>query len=88
MNWHNTLQSALDELHSAEAGFMHADPEFCDYHIYLIQAAEEKVRLIIRQAREAYGMDVQRFLGPRATYLMLNQTTLVKNEPTGTDAID
>ncbi|AUW93229.1 MAG: hypothetical protein C7B44_09235 [Sulfobacillus thermosulfidooxidans] len=55
MTWQEALQEAVIERNLAEHAFMQSDPDFCDYHIYQLHAAEEKVRLIIRQAREAMG---------------------------------
>ncbi len=54
--WREALDQALDELAQAEHAFEWADPDFCDYYIYRIQAAKEKVALILRQARVAYGI--------------------------------
>ncbi|NMP21066.1 hypothetical protein [Sulfobacillus harzensis] len=54
--WREALDQALDELAQAEHSFEWADPDFCDYYIYRIQAAKEKVALILRQARVAYGI--------------------------------
>lgn len=57
MNWKQSFDRALDEWRAAEEAFQQADPDFCDYHIYRLQAAEEKLGLIIRQAKSAYGLD-------------------------------
>lgn len=57
MNWKQSFDRALDEWRAAEEAFQQADPDFCDYHIYRLQAAEEKLGLIIRQAKSAYGFD-------------------------------
>lgn len=55
MTWHEALREAVTERNLAEHAFMQSDPDFCDYHIYRLHAAEEKVRMIIRQARAAMG---------------------------------
>lgn len=53
---HQALEEALKELHFAEEAFRYADPEFVDFHIYRMQASEEKVALILRHARQASGI--------------------------------
>lgn len=55
--WREALDQALQELAAAEEAFLWADADFCDYHIFRMQAAEEKVALILRQARLAHGLD-------------------------------
>ncbi len=55
MTWKEALQEAVEERNLAEHAFAHAAAEYCDFHIYRLQAAEEKVRMIIRQARTAMG---------------------------------
>ena len=61
--WREALDQALRELAQAEHAFEWSDPDFCDYHIYRIQAARERVALIIRQARSAYGVSGQALPG-------------------------
>ncbi|MCY0898747.1 MAG: hypothetical protein OWU33_07365 [Firmicutes bacterium] len=56
--WRQILDQALAELAEAEHAFEWADPDYSDYHAYRIQAAQEKVALILRQARQAYGIEV------------------------------
>lgn len=56
-SWREALDRALNELESAEQAFEWSDPDFCDYHIYRIQAARAKVSLILGQARLAYGLN-------------------------------
>jgi hypothetical protein len=56
MEFKEALRQAIREWENAEAAFLQSDPEYCDYHIYQLHAAEEKVRLIIRQARAAFGL--------------------------------
>ncbi len=60
LNWHEALVAALDELASAEAAFQNADDDFLDYHIYRLQAAEAKVSLILKKAREVWGISSSR----------------------------
>ncbi|MCY0879153.1 MAG: hypothetical protein OWU84_09465 [Firmicutes bacterium] len=55
--WRQVLNQALAELAEAEHAFEWADPDYSDYHAYRIQAAQEKVALILRQARQAYGIE-------------------------------
>ena len=55
--WREALDKALEQLAQAEHAFEWADPEFSDYHAYRIQAAKEQVALILRQARNAYGVE-------------------------------
>ncbi len=54
--WRQALDQALAQLAQAEHAFEWADSEFSDYHAYRIQAAQEQVALILRQARQAYGV--------------------------------
>lgn len=54
--WRDALNQALNELSQAEHSFEWADVDYCDYYIYRIQASKEKVALILRQARIAYGV--------------------------------
>lgn len=61
--WREALDQALRELAQAEHAFEWSDPDFCDYHIYRIQAARERVALIIRQARSAYGVSARALPG-------------------------
>ncbi len=61
--WREALDQALRELAQAEHAFEWSDPDFCDYHIYRIQAARERVALIIRQARSAYGVSARALSG-------------------------
>lgn len=63
--WRSALDQALAQLAQAEHAFQWADSEFTDYHAYRIQAAQEQVALIVRQARLAYGL--------KATNLMLQE---------------
>ena len=60
--WRAALDQALAQLSQAEHAFEWASPEFSDYHAYRIQAAKEQVALILRQAREAYGVESVRFM--------------------------
>jgi len=53
--WREALDLALNELSQAEQAFEWADADYCDYHIFRIQAAEAKVALIVGQARIALG---------------------------------
>lgn len=64
--WREALDQALLELNQAEHAFEWADPEFCDYHAFRIQAAKEKVAMILRQARQAYGLTQAGFALPDA----------------------
>ncbi len=64
--WREALDQALRELAQAEHAFEWSDPDFCDYHIYRIQAARERVALIIRQARSAYGVSARALPGGSA----------------------
>ncbi|MHB1611901.1 MAG: hypothetical protein ACYCOU_19305 [Sulfobacillus sp.] len=61
MDFNESLRQALKEWHNAESAFLQSDPEYCDYHIYQLHAAEEKVRLVLRQARAVWGIatDIQ-----------------------------
>ena len=61
-SWRIALDQALAQLSQAEHAFEWADPEFSDYHAYRIQAAKEQVALILRQARQAYGVDTVRIM--------------------------
>jgi hypothetical protein len=54
--WRAALDQALTQLAQAEHAFEWAEAEFTDYHAYRIQAAKEQVALILRQARQAYGV--------------------------------
>ncbi len=60
--WRAALDQALAQLSQAEHAFEWADPEFSDFHAYRIQAAKEQVALILRQARQAYGVESVRFM--------------------------
>ncbi|WP_028962793.1 hypothetical protein [Sulfobacillus thermosulfidooxidans] len=64
MTWKEALQEAVEERDLAEHAFIHASTEYCDYHIYRLQAAEEKVRLVIRQARAAMGYGTNKLSAP------------------------
>ncbi len=55
--WRQALDRALEQLAEAEHAFQWADSEFSDYHAYRIQAAQEQVALVLRQARAAYGVE-------------------------------
>lgn len=55
MNWEQALKTAIREREEAEAAFLYADAEHCDIAIYRLQAAEEQVRLVIRDARRDLG---------------------------------
>lgn len=63
--WREALDQALGELNQAEHAFEWADPDYCDYYIFRIQAAQEKVALILRQARVAYGVASNRLPASR-----------------------
>ncbi|HBQ94103.1 MAG: hypothetical protein M1294_10000 [Firmicutes bacterium] len=62
--WKEALEEAVRERNLAEQAFVHASIEYCDFHIYRLQAAEEKVRMILREARSAMGYETNRRLGP------------------------
>lgn len=55
--WRIALDQALMQLSQAEHAFEWSEAAFCDYHAYRIQAAKEQVALILRQARQAYGVE-------------------------------
>lgn len=57
--WRQALDKALEQLAQAEHAFEWADAEFADFHAYRIQAAKEQVAVILRQARQAYGVAPQ-----------------------------
>ncbi len=54
-NYREALRQAVLEWQQAEIAFLQADPEYCDYYVYRLHAAEEKVGLVIRQAKGALG---------------------------------
>ncbi|MCL5116875.1 MAG: hypothetical protein M1272_06975 [Firmicutes bacterium] len=83
--WREALDQALAELDQAEHAFQWADPDYCDYHIFRIQAAQEKVGLILRQARIAYGMASAPMLDPaqEPNAIALPE---VNGEPSGSEA--
>ncbi len=54
-NYREALRQAVLEWQQAETAFLQCDPEYCDYFVYRLHAAEEKVGLIIRQAKGALG---------------------------------
>ncbi len=54
-NYQEALRQAVSEWEQAELAFLQADPEYCDYYVYRLHAAEEKVGLIVRQAKAALG---------------------------------
>ena len=51
MTWEEEFTAALGEWRAALDGFNYAEPEFVDYQVLRLYAAEQKLRLIIRQAR-------------------------------------
>lgn len=59
MNWTEELEKALEEFRLAEESFHYAEPEFCDLHIYRMQAAEERINMIIRQAKTESGLSLK-----------------------------
>lgn len=81
-SWRDALDQALDELAQAEHSFEWADPEFCDYYIYRIQAAKEKVALILRQARVAYGIQHSPMLAPGSDHPAIDLTASSSDETT------
>lgn len=54
--WRDALKQAVTELEQAERAFQWADPDYCDYTVYRILAAREKIALVLHQARAAYGI--------------------------------
>lgn len=66
--WKQALDQALEQLAQAEHAFEWADAEYADFHAYRIQAAQEQVSVILRQARRAYGVEApNRQLSERQT---------------------
>lgn len=57
MDWQTALEAAIRERDDAEAAFLQADRDYCDLAIYRLQTAEERIRIVIRQARAAMGYD-------------------------------
>ncbi len=53
--WQDALKNAVWERNMAEHAFLQSDPDSCDYHIYQLHAAEEKVRMVLLQAKKAMG---------------------------------
>jgi hypothetical protein len=53
MTWHQELRAALAEWQAAQDAFNAAEPAFVDYQILRLDAAEEKLRVILRQAQQA-----------------------------------
>jgi hypothetical protein len=53
--WHDMLQDAVRERNMAERAFLQSDGDYCDYHIYRLHAAEEKVRMVLLLAKRAMG---------------------------------
>ncbi len=60
--WKEALEEAVRERDLAEQAFVHASTEYCDFHIYRLQAAEEKVRTVLREARSDMGFEINRRL--------------------------
>jgi hypothetical protein len=52
-------QEALSEWQAATAAFDEADAEFIDYQILRLAAAEEKLAILLRQAKQRYGENLQ-----------------------------
>lgn len=61
-NFQEALRQAVIEWQQAEIAFLQSDPEYCDYYVYRLHAAEEKVGLIVRQAKGALGFPTARQL--------------------------
>ncbi|MDA8192612.1 MAG: hypothetical protein M0Z53_01250 [Thermaerobacter sp.] len=68
MNWQQALKEAVSARDNAETAFLYAAGDYCDYAIYQLQAAEENVRLLVRQARQALGYDLMAAPPGRLTF--------------------
>ena len=72
--WKEALEEAVKERNLAEQAFVHASTEYCDFHIYRLQAAEEKVRMVLREARTAMGFETTRRLAsPKSAVRQLRE---------------
>jgi len=54
-------QEALSEWQDAAQAFNLADSEFIDYQIMRLNAAEQKLAILLRQVRQAYGHEPAAF---------------------------
>lgn len=52
------LAQAVEEWTRCREDFNTCDPDFLDYHIYRLKAAEERLDLTIRQIKRAWGIPV------------------------------
>lgn len=59
-DYYGLFQEAIREWQAAEAAFNQSDREYLDYHVYRLQAAEEKLSLILRQAKSSQGLEILR----------------------------
>lgn len=82
--WGDALKAAINERRQAEEAFQWADAEYLDYHVYRLLAAEEKISLILRQARAAYGIGQPSAILPAA----VPDPTAPNGEPFPTSAGD
>lgn len=53
LTWQQQFQEALVEWRAAQEAFNQADPDYLDYHILRLYAAEKKLAVILKQAKAA-----------------------------------
>lgn len=54
MTWQEQFAEAVTEWRAALDAFNHAEPDYVDYHILRLYTAEQKLALILKQAKAAW----------------------------------
>lgn len=65
MTWQEQFAEAVTEWRAALDAFNHAEPDYVDYHILRLYTAEQKLALILKQAKAAWRDLAGRPAAPR-----------------------